>query len=109
MPKFLKNRASRTGTSNVSGLVPTYCTRPPLVEYSPRHNPTKGQTDVILSRHDLRERDAQGRRRNADRRLYGEALGCGAVSRRGADPSSAGLERILHRDDAAFCPSWLSR
>src|SRR5262245_35878813 len=58
------------------------------------------KTDVILPRHDLRERDYQWRQRNADYGLCGQAIRSRPVPRRGADPPPAGLERALHRDDA---------
>src|SRR5215470_3972479 len=60
----------------------------------------EGGPNVILSWHDLRERHAYRRQGNADHRLRGETGWRGSVSRGGADSPSAGLERVLHRDDA---------
>ena len=71
--------------------------------------PRGRKIDVILPRHDLRERDHQRRQGNADHRLRGQADGPGPLPGRRADPPSAGLERVLHRDDAPVRASRLSR
>src|SRR5579863_2017368 len=67
------------------------------------------KTDVILPRHDLRERDHQRRQRNADNGLCGQAVWSWPFSERRACPPSPGLERVLYRDDAPVCASRLSR
>src|SRR5688572_8537985 len=49
--------------------------------------------DVILPRHDLRERDHQRRQGNADNGLYGTTIRSWPVSGRRAYSPSSGLER----------------
>ena len=67
------------------------------------------KTNVILPRHDLRERDHQRRQRHADHGLRGQTSRSWPVSGCRADPPSPGLERALHRDDAPVRASRLSR
>jgi hypothetical protein len=57
--------------------------------------------NVILPRHELRERDHQRRQRNADNSLRGQTIWSWPLSGRRACPPSPRLERALHRDDAS--------
>src|ERR1019366_2336852 len=107
-------RSSNTGGVTQSG---SKASSPPLVDDGaalrwpdggPRPSPWR-KIDVILPRHDLRERDHQWRQRNADNSLRGQGIWSWPLSGRRARPPSHGLERALHRDDASARASRLSR